>query len=114
MNVIKYTQIKDVFAEIGIDIYEFNIETDEDISTPFVVYTATDGNFFEADGINYLKTLSVAVAVIDETMNFPMQRKIEDMFDKYFIIYDKQINFDNDVRLYSISYSFEVLDDEFN
>lgn len=109
--MIRYSTIEKTFADYDIEIHEYNIETDEDIAIPYIVYTATDGNSFDADGINYFNTLSVGLALIDETLNFTMQRAIEKVFDDNATRYDKQINFDDGARLYSISYTFEVIDD---
>lgn len=112
--MIKYSQIENIFASYDIEVHEYNVETNEDIYTPYVVYTATGGNTFGADSINYFNTLDVGLALIDETLDFAMQRRIEKVFDDNSVTYDKQINFDNDQRVYSIAYNFEVIDDEFD
>lgn len=114
--MIKYSELENVFAEVGLTIHEYNVELEEDfeIELPFIVYTATDGNSFDADGINYFRMLSIGIAMLDETLNFELQRKIEDLFDKYFTPYDKQINFDSEQRIYSISYTITVQDDSIN
>ena len=112
--MIKYTELESIFLDVDITIHEYNIETNDLIDLPYVVYIATDGNAFEADGINYFKTLSVGLAIIDETMNFALQRKIEEVFSAHYVSFDKTINFDDDARLYTITYNFEVIDDGAN
>ena len=110
--MIKYSEIEPTFASAGMTVYEYHIETDEDINLPYLVYTITNEDAFQADGINYIKIVNVSLAIIDETMNFALQRKVEDVLDSYCSGYDKQINYDSEARLYSISYSFSVFDDE--
>lgn len=112
--MIKYSELETVFSQKGIKLEEYNLETDEEITLPYFVYTATDGTYFEADGINYLRMLTVGLAMIDETLNFPKQRIIESVLDDESTRYDKQINFDDEQRLYSITYTFSVFDDGFN
>ncbi len=111
--MIKYSELETIFGASDITLHEYNVELEEDeqISTPFVVYTATNGDSFVADGINYLRLLDVGLALIDETLNFSMQRAIENVLDSNDTTYDKRINFDDNARLYSISYTFSVLDD---
>lgn len=109
--MIKYSNIEDIFAQDNISINEYNIETLEEISLPYLVYTVTDGDTFSADGINYIRLLNLSLALFDETLNFSMQRRIEQVLDRNFTSYDKQINFDENARLYSITYTFEVLDE---
>ena len=111
--MIKYSEIKEAFAEANIAVHEYDIElNEEEISTPFFVYTATSNEDFQADGINYVSFLNVGLAYIDDTLNFGMQRKIEAVFMERDVSFDKQINFDDTVRLYTITYSFTALDDE--
>lgn len=111
--MIKYSEIESVFASHDITVHEYNIElNDETIETPFVVYTATASDDFLADGINFCSFINVGLALIDETLNFTMQSKIESVFADCDTSYDKQINYDDNERLYTISYTFSVLEDE--
>lgn len=103
--------MKNVFAQKGLNVIEYNIETEDIVDLPFIVYTATDGSYFQADGQNYLKFLNVTLAIFDETLTFGLQRQVEDVLDERSVQYDKQINFDSEQRIYTISYSFEVFDD---
>lgn len=110
--MINYSEIESVFAEQDITVYEYNVElNDATIETPFVVYTVTSNDDFQADGINYMRFLNVGLALIDETLNFEMQRNIEFVLTAYDTSYDKQIGFDEEVRLYTINYYFSVFDD---
>ncbi len=109
--MIKYSDIETTFASYDLIVHEYNIETDEEIETPFIVYTATDGEAFNADGVNFINFLNISMALIDETMNFPLQEMIEKVFADNDISFDKNINFDDGERLYSIGYTFTVFDD---
>ena len=109
--MINYSQLEDIFSQNNLTIHEYNVElNDEEIETPFIVYTATDGDSFEADGINYFRLLNVGIALLDEVLNFSLQRKIESIFDEYSTRYDKQINFDDEARIYTITYTISVVD----
>ncbi len=109
--MIKYSELESIFISHDLLIHEYNIETDEEIELPYIVYNATDGDNFSADGFSYFKILTVSLAIIDETMNFGLQRNVEDVLDSNTVFYDKQINFDDEARLYSITYTFSVQDD---
>ena len=112
--MVKYSELENIFLSHDLVIHEYNIETNEEIDLPYMVYTAIDGEAFGADGINFFKTLTISLAVIDETMNFTLQRKIESVLDSITAFFDKQINFDDEARLYSITYNFTVIDDAIN
>ena len=110
--MISYSDIYNIFHQAGIDIYEYNVELNEEqINTPFLVYQATSGDNFGADGINYIKLLNVTIVMVDETMNFPLQSRIENIFSENDISFDKSINFDDEQRLYSVQYFISVIDD---
>ena len=110
--MIKYSEIEKAFAETNIVVHEYNIElNEEEIGVPFLVYTATSNDDFLADGVNYISFINIGLALIDETLDFEMQRKIESVFAERDVSYDKQINFDDGARLYTITYYFSVLDD---
>lgn len=111
--MIKYTEIEQCFLNGGVKVHEYNIEVQEDdeIGLPFVVYTVTDSEPFEADGLNYLNFLNITMAVISETIDFNLIRTIEDVFNNNGIVFDKSIRLDDDARLYTINYQFSVIDD---
>ena len=109
--MIKYSELENVFLSQDVEIHEYNIETDEDIDLPYVVYTINSMESFGADGIDFFKTLEISMAFFDETLNFPLQRKIESILENNFTYFDKQVNFDSSVRVYTISYQFTVEDD---
>lgn len=109
--MLRYSEIKSAFEEYGIEAHEYNVElNDVDITTPFVVYTASDGDTFNADGINFFNLLNIGLAVIDATLNFRLQKMIEQILDKHDTSYDKSIAYNDESRLYSITYTFSVMD----
>lgn len=109
--MIKYSQLETIFRSNGIDIHEFNLETDEEYDLPFAVYRINDGESFSADGITYYQMFEIALAFFDETLNFAMQNTIENILINNGTYFDKRVNFDAEVRVYSISYLFTVEDD---
>ena len=109
--MLKYSEIESVFNENEINIFEYVDETNEDISLPLIVYIAQDGTGFEADSVNYIKFLDVAIVVIDETMNFELQRKIEKLFYDNEVYFEKNISFSEEERLYSVTYTIQVFDE---
>lgn len=108
--MVKYSEIQDIFKLNGVDAIEYNYETDEDITTPFVVYVATESNSFGADGINYINLLNIRLALIDDFINTPTIELIEKTLADNYIRYEKNIEFDNESRLFSTQYTFEVID----
>lgn len=112
--MIKYSELENIFLSQGVEIHEYNIETDEDIDLPYVVYTINNGESFGADGVNFFKTFEISMAMFDETLNFHLQREIENVLEENFTFFDKQVNFDSDARIYTISYQFTVEDDAVN
>lgn len=112
--MIKYSDIETVFGNAGITVEEYNIESDDELDTPYIAYICSDGASFEADGINYVKFLNVALVMVDQYMNYPLQVQIEAVLDESGLIYDKSVSFDAEDRLYSVTYNFDVLDEQGN
>ena len=111
-KMIKYSDIQRLFNAENLAIEEYNVQLNEEqIETPFLVYQATNDDDFGADGVNYIKILNVIILMVDEVLNFPLQRKIESIFVDNGVSYDKRTNFDDEERLYAISYNIEVFDD---
>lgn len=108
--MIKFTELESVFADSDIIINKYSYETDEEIDLPYLVYDATSGESFGADGISFFKTLIISLAVIDESPNFFMQRKVEEVLDNNTVFFDKSISFDDNSRLYTVIYTFSVVD----
>lgn len=109
--MLKYSELENAFSVKDVQIVEYNVETIEDIEPPIIVYTVTDGESFGADGINYLKLLNVSIGVFDQDYNFILQNKIESVLDDNDTRFEKTINFDEEYRFYTITYSFQVLQD---
>ena len=111
--MIKYSEIESIFEEVGLTAVEYNIDlnTEEEIELPILVYRILDDVPFLADGVNFFKMLDIALALIDEELNFPMQKLVEQQLNKYGMVFEKNVNFDDVERLYSIAYSFTVMED---
>ena len=109
--MLKYSEIATVFNDNNINIYEYVDETNEDITLPLLVYIAQDGEGFEADSVNYIKFINVAIVMIDETMNFAMQRKIENILYDNEVYFEKNTTFSEEERLYSVTYTIQVFDE---
>lgn len=108
--MINFTELNSVFANSGIAINKYSYETDEEIDLPYLVYDATSGESFGADGISFFKTLIISLAVIDESPNFSVQRKVEEVLDENTVYFEKSISFDDNSRLYTVIYTFSVID----
>jgi hypothetical protein len=110
--MLKYSELKDAFAENDIQVEEYRAESNEELDPPIIVFIANEGEYFRADGVNYLKMLNVTLAVVDSDIQFELQKKIESVFEELNVVFDKNIDFDEEWRFFQITYTFSVLDDE--
>lgn len=109
--MLKYSELEQTFDDYGITVEEYNIETDDElVETPYIAYVVSDADSFGADGINYLKLLNINLVMIDEKLNFDLQRNIETVLSDNSLSFNKTINFDENNRLYSVSFFFNVMD----
>ena len=99
-----------IIAENSITITEYNVETNEDIELPYLVYIADDSNSFSADGVNYINFINVAIVLIDQSLNFELQQGIEQVFYKNDVFFEKNITFADEERLYTITYTIQAYD----
>lgn len=108
--MLKYSELESVFGASGITVEEYNIETDEEVEIPYVAYVVSDADSFGADGVNYLKLLNVNLVMIDEKLNYSLQNDIEAVLTSNALSFNKTINFDEQNRLYQVSFFFNVMD----
>lgn len=110
--MLKYSEIKNAFAESGIKVEEYRAESNEELDPPIIVFIANEGEYFRADGINYLKMLNMTLVVVDSDIQFELQKRIESVFKGLNVVFDKSVNFDEEWRFFQITYTFSVIDDE--
>lgn len=108
--MIKYSQIKELTSKLSFKCDEYNLETDEEIDIPYSAYIRYDGDSIYADGINLLNFLYVRIILIDSEVNSIQQQEIKDLLESNEISYSFNYSFDEEHRIHTTSFTFEVID----
>lgn len=112
--MIKYSELEHLFSLLSFKCNEYNFEILEDIELPFATFVRYDGDPIFADGSNLFNLLFVRVILIDSEINSFQQQEIKDLLSKNEIPYSYNYSFNEEYRIHTTSFTFEVIDDSCN
>ena len=105
-----YENLLHMLRETGIPFAYDHFAEGESPEHPFIcfLYPATDN--FSADGYVYDRIIVVHVELYTDEKSPPTEARLEAVFDRHGIFYDKSELWIESERLYEILYSFETED----
>ena len=101
-------KIINMLEEIGIPFAYSHFAEGESPEPPFVCYLLPRSNNFSADGCVYHKLNVVYFEVYTDKKDRTLENRVEDVFDKNNIFYNKSEVWINSEKLYEAIYSFEL------
>ena len=101
-------KIINMLEEIGIPFAYSHFAEGESPEPPFVCYLLPRSNNFSADGCVYHKLNVVYFEVYTDKKDRTLENRVEDVFDKNNIFYNKSEVWINSEKLYEVIYSFEM------
>ena len=100
--------IINMLEEIGIPFAYSHFAEGESPEPPFLCYLLPRSDNFSADGAVYHKLSVVHFEVYTDKKDRALECKVEDVFDKNNIFYNKSEVWINSEKLYEVIYSFEM------
>ena len=101
-------KIINILDEIGIPFAYSHFAEGESPEPPFMCYLLPTSDNFSADGRVYHKLSSVHFEVYTDKKDRALENRVEDVFDKNNIFYNKSEVWINSEKLYEVIYSFEM------
>ena len=101
-------KIISLLNEIGIPFAYSHFAEGESPEPPFMCYLLPTSDNFSADGRVYHKLSSVHFEVYTDKKDRALENRVEDVFDKNNIFYNKSEVWINSEKLYEVIYSFEL------
>ena len=101
-------KIINILDEIGIPFAYSHFAEGESPEPPFLCYLLPRSDNFSADGRVYHKLSSVHFEVYTDKKDRALENRVEDVFDKNNIFYNKSEVWINSEKLYEAIYSFEL------
>ena len=101
-------KIINILDEIGIPFAYSHFAEGESPEPPFMCYLLPRSDNFSADGRVYHKLSSVHFEVYTDKKDRALENRVEDVFDKNNIFYNKSEVWINSEKLYEAIYSFEL------
>ena len=101
-------KIISLLNEIGIPFAYSHFAEGESPEPPFMCYLLPTSDNFSADGRVYHKLSSVHFEVYTDKKDRALENRVEDVFDKNNIFYNKSEVWINSEKLYEVIYSFEM------
>ena len=101
-------KIINILDEIGIPFAYSHFAEGESPEPPFMCYLLPRSYNFSADGRVYHKLSSVHFEVYTDKKDRALENRVEDVFDKNNIFYNKSEVWINSEKLYEVIYSFEL------
>ena len=97
-----------MLKEIGIPFAYSHFAEGESPEPPFMCYLLPRSDNFSADGAVYHKLSVVHFEVYTDKKDRTLENRVEDVFDKNNIFYNKSEVWINSEKLYEVIYSFEL------
>lgn len=97
-----------ILKEIGIPFAYDHFAEGESPSPPFICYLTPGTDNFAADGIAYLKVNEINIELYTDFKDLSVERKVESVFDKFGIYYEKLETWIDSEKLFEVLYSFEM------
>ena len=97
-----------MLKEIGIPFAYSHFAEGESPEPPFMCYLLPRSDNFSADGAVYHKLSVVHFEVYTDKKDRTLENRVEDVFDKNNIFYNKSEVWINSEKLYEVIYSFEM------
>ena len=101
-------KIVGMLEEMGIPFAYSHFAEGESPEPPFMCYLLPRSNNFSADGCVYHKLNVVYFEVYTDKKDRTLENRVEDVFDKNNIFYNKSEVWINSEKLYEVIYSFEM------
>ena len=101
-------KIINILDEIGIPFAYSHFAEGESPEPPFLCYLLPRSDNFSADGAVYHKLSVVHFEVYTDKKDRALENRVEDVFDKNNIFYNKSEVWINSEKLYEVIYSFEL------
>ena len=101
-------KIISLLNEIGIPFAYSHFAEGESPEPPFMCYLLPRSDNFSADGAVYHKLSVVHFEVYTDKKDRALENRVEDVFDKNNIFYNKSEVWINSEKLYEVIYSFEL------
>lgn len=101
-------QIKDMLDEVGLPYEYDHFTTHNWIEPPFLVWRISESDNFFSDGIVYAKIDGLDIELYSDQKDWENEKKIEDVFEKYGITYQKTSEYLEPEKMYEVLYEMEV------
>ena len=94
--------------EIGVPFAYDHFAEGEAPDPPFICYLLPGSDNFAADGQVYYKINEVHIELYSDSKDSALENRVEDVFDKNEIFYNKSEVWIESEKLYEILYTFEM------
>ena len=97
-----------IMEEIGLSYAYDHFAEGESPDPPFICYLLPGSDNFAADGQVYYKINEVHIELYSDSKDPALENRVEDVFDKNEIFYNKSEVWIESEKLYEILYTFEM------
>ena len=101
-------ELLNVIKEMDIPFAYDHFAEGESPDPPFICYLLPGSDNFAADGRVYLKVNEVHIELYSDSKDPALENRVEDVFDKNEIFYNKSEVWIESEKLYEILYTFEM------
>lgn len=101
-------RIEEMLAETGISFAYHHFTEENAVDPPFIVYLNDESSNFYADGIVYVVIGNVNIELYTDEKDYELEEKIENIFAKYNVAWEKEEIYIETEQMYEILYRMEV------
>lgn len=108
---MKISDVKDILAETELPVTYYQWPISQAPAPPYLVWYFPGSENFAADDKVFKRIYTLNVELYTQVKNFLIEMDVEDVFDKYGMVWDKVETYIDDEKMYQVLYTMEVVID---
>lgn len=101
-------RIEEMLAETGVPFSYHHFIQENAVDPPFLVWLNDESANFYADGVVYAVINGIDIELYTDEKNTELEEKIEDIFKKYNVSWEKEEEYIESEQMYEVLYQMEV------
>lgn len=102
-------EIASMIEEVGVPFAYYQFEEGTAEPCPFICFYYSDSNDVLADDLNYVTVRNLVIELYTDTKDFELETTLEQILNKYNIVYDKYESYIDTEKMFMNTYESEVL-----
>lgn len=105
---MRYIDIPSMLDETDIPYTYYSFPEKEAPNLPYITFYYPDSSNMAADNTVYQRIESLTIELYTENKDIELEKRVEDVFERYNIVWDKSEDYINSEHMFMITYETEI------